>query len=217
MADFAALRRLMLDSQIKPNKVTDLRVQDALLAVPREIFVPDSLKPVAYVDEDLNLGAGRYLIEPRVFARMLQEAGIAAGDKVLDIGPGSGYTAAVLGHLAGSVIALESAADFAARARDAVAGLGLANVTVVTGDLTKGHAPAGPYDVILIEASVPEVPTALFDQLADGGRLVAVLRNGPIGVATLYTRTGGVIGNRPLFDAATPILPGFERPAAFVF
>lgn len=217
MADFAALRRLMLDSQIKPNKVTDLRVQDALLAVPREIFVPESLKPVAYVDEDLNLGAGRYLIEPRVFARMLQEAGIAADDKVLDIAAGSGYTAAVLGHLAGSVVALESAADLAAKAKEAVAALGLANVTVVTGDLTKGHAAAGPYDVILIEASVPEVPAGLFEQLAEGGRLVAVLRNGPIGVATLYSKTGGIVGSRPLFDAATPILPGFERPAAFVF
>ena len=217
MADFAALRRLMLDSQIKPNKVTDLRVQDALLAVPREIFVPESLKPVAYVDEDLNLGAGRYLIEPRVFARMLQEAGIAAGDKVLDIAAGSGYTAAVLGHLAGSVVALESAADLAAKAKEAVTALGLANVTVVTGDLTKGHAAAGPYDVILIEASVPEVPAGLFEQLAEGGRLVAVLRNGPIGVATLYSKTGGIVGSRPLFDAATPILPGFERPAAFVF
>ncbi|PWR23341.1 protein-L-isoaspartate(D-aspartate) O-methyltransferase [Zavarzinia compransoris] len=217
MADFAALRRLMLDSQIKPNKVTDVRVHDALLAVPREDFVPEALRPVAYVDEDLNLGAGRYLVEPRVFARMLQEAAITAADTVLDIAAGTGYTAAVLGHLAKHVTALESVADLAARAKAAVAGLGLGNVAVVTGELAQGHAAGAPYDVILIEASVPEVPAALYDQLAEGGRLIAVLRNGPIGVATLYTKTGGIVGRRPLFDAATPVLPGFERPAAFVF
>lgn len=217
MADFAALRRLMLDSQIKPNKVTDNRILDALMAVPREIFVPDALKPVAYVDEDLALGAGRYLIEPRVFARMLQESALKPGDRVLDLGIGTGYTAAVLGHLAASVTAIEPEAEMAAKAKAAVADLGLANVTVIGGDLAKGHAAGAPYDVILIEASVPAVPADLFAQLAEGGRLVAVLRKGPMGVATLYTKSAGTVGNRPLFDAATPILPGFETPPAFVF
>lgn len=216
MADFLALRRLMLESQIKPNRVTDPRVHEAIFAVPRERFVPDSLKPVAYVDEDLSLGGGRYLIEPRVFARMLQEAAIAADEKVLDVGTGTGYTAAVLGHLAASVVALE-AGEFADKARAGLGEMNLGNVTVVAGDLAKGHAAEAPYDVILIEASVPEVPSALFEQLAEGGRLIAVLRNGPIGVATLFTKAAGVIGRRPLFDAATPILPGFERPPAFVF
>lgn len=217
MADFAALRRLMLESQIKTNKVTDGRVHEALLAVPREDFVPEALKPVAYVDEDLSIGGGRYLVEPRVFARMLQEAAIRQTDKVLDLGAGAGYTSAVLGHIAGQVVALEADAGLADKAKAALAGLGLGNVAVVVGDLTKGHAAAGPYDVILLEASVPEVPAALFTQLAEGGRLIAVLRDGPIGVATLYTKVGGVVGSRPLFDAATPPLPGFARPAAFVF
>lgn len=217
MADFAALRRMMLDGQIKTNKVTDVRVHDALLAVPREEFVPEALKSVAYVDEDLALGGGRYLVEPRVFGRMLQELAFKAGDKVLDIGAGSGYTSAVIAHVAGAVVALEADKDLAARAKAALAGLGLGNVEVVTGEPTKGHAAGAPYDVILIEASVPEVPAALFAQLAEGGRLIAVLRDGPIGVATLYTKVGGIVGSRPLFDAATPILPGFERPAAFTF
>lgn len=217
MADFLALRRLMLESQIKPNRVTDNRVHEAIFAVPRERFVPDLLKSVAYVDEDISLGGGRYLIEPRVFARMLQEAGIAAHEKVLDVGAGTGYTAAVLSHLAATVVALEVAADLATQARAALADLGLANVTVVVGDLAKGHATGQPYDVILIEASVPDVPPALFDQLAEGGRLIAVLRDGPMGVATLFTKAGGIVGRRPLFDAATPILPGFERAPAFVF
>ncbi len=217
MADFAALRRLMLDSQIKTNKVTDGRVHQALLAVPREDFVPEALKPVAYVDEDLSIGGGRYLVEPRVFARMLQEAAINPADKVLDLGAGTGYTAAVLAHLAGKVVALEADAGLADKAKATMTALGLGNVMVVVGDMTKGHAPAAPYDVVLIEASVPEVPAGLFEQLAEGGRLIAVLRDGPIGVATLYTKTGGVVGSRPLFDAATPALPGFARPAAFVF
>ncbi|MFA5121470.1 protein-L-isoaspartate O-methyltransferase [Zavarzinia sp.] len=217
MADFAALRRLMLDSQIKPNKVTDTRVHEALMSVPRENFVPDALRTVAYVDEDLSIGGGRYLIEPRVFARMLQEAGIRAGEKVLDLGAGGGYTTAVIGHLAASVVAVEADKALADAAKASLAGLGIGNATVVVGDPAKGQAAAGPFDVILIEASVPEVPASLFEQLADGGRLVAVLRDGPIGVATLFSKSGGVVGRRPLFDAATPILPGFERPAAFVF
>ncbi|MDD3446123.1 MAG: protein-L-isoaspartate O-methyltransferase [Zavarzinia sp.] len=217
MADFAALRRMMLDSQIKPNKVTDVRIHDALMAVPRENFVPAALKPVAYVDEDLSLGGGRYLVEPRVFARMLQESGVTAQDKVLDLGAGTGYTSAVLGHLAGSVNAIEPDAALAAQAKAAIADLGLGNVTVLDGALAAGHAAGAPYDVILIEASVSEVPAALFAQLAEGGRLIAVLRNGPMGVATLYTKSLGIIGSRPLFDAATPVMPGFERPAAFVF
>lgn len=217
MADFPALRRLMLDSQIKPNRVTDFRIHDAFFAIPRERFVPESLKSVAYVDEDLSLGGGRYLIEPRVFARMLQEAGISADEKVLDVGAATGYTAAVIARLAGSVVALESVADMAAQATVALAELGIDNVMVVTGELARGHAAARPYDVILLEASVPEVPAALFDQLAEGGRLVAVLRDGPMGVATLFTKVGGVIGRRPLFDATPPALPGFERAPAFVF
>ncbi|RJF87675.1 protein-L-isoaspartate O-methyltransferase [Oleomonas cavernae] len=217
MADFLALRRLMLESQIKPNRVTDTRVHEAIFAVPRERFVPELLKSVAYVDEDISLGGGRYLIEPRVFARMLQEAGIAGHEKVLDVGSGTGYTAAVLGHLAADVVALEAAADLATQARATLAELGLVNVAVVAGDLAKGHAAGQPYNVILIEASVPDVPPALFEQLAEGGRLIAVLRDGPMGVATLFTKAGGIVGRRPLFDAATPILPGFERAPAFVF
>lgn len=217
MTNFAAARDHMIEGQIKPNQVTDLRLLDLLRETPREHFVPASLRAVAYVDEDIEIAPGRYLMEPMIFARLVQAAVPGARDNVLDVGTGSGYSAAVLSGLAGTVVALEQDADLAARATALMAESRRANVTVVQGPLNAGCAAHAPYDVIFVNGLVEEMPQALLDQLADSGRLVAVRLAGGVGKAVLYQKDGGVIGHRELFDAAVAPLPGFETPRGFIF
>lgn len=217
MNDFAAARLNMIDGQILPNKVTDQRIIDAMGAVPREEFVPKPLRGVAYVDEDLEVAPGRHLMEPMVFARLLQYAEIEENCSVLDIGCATGYSSAVLGRLAGVVVAIEESEELVERATEALADVGVDNVAVMTGQFTSGLADQGPYDVIILEGTVPQVPDIILNQLAEGGRLVAVVaENGP-GKAMLFTRTRGLVGSREVFDANIPALPGFEREEGFVF
>ncbi|MCW5751490.1 MAG: protein-L-isoaspartate O-methyltransferase [Alphaproteobacteria bacterium] len=219
VSESAARRRHMIDSQLKPNKVTDRRVIEAMSAVPREPFLPRDLTGVAYLDEDLPIAPGRFLMEPMVFARLLQAAEIQPSDVVLDIGCGSGYSAAVLCRLAGTVVALESDKALAARAQNLLSELACDTVALVEGELSQGYPSQAPYNVIILEGSVAAVPEAISNELAEGGRLVAVLRDRVAGTgrATLFTRRAGVLGRRVLFDAATPELPGFRAPAGFVF
>ncbi len=217
MTDFAAARKQMVDSQILPNKVTDAGLIEALGAVPREVFVPQALRGVAYVDEDVPVAPGRYIIEPMVFARLLQAAAIRKTDAVLDVGCATGYSSAVLARLASVVVAVEEDATLAAEASNNLGGVGAENAAVIQGPLNAGYAAQAPYDVIVLEGAVEDVPAALLDQLGEGGRLVAVIAGRGIGKATLFTRTGGVIGHRQLFDAGLPALPGFAREAGFVF
>ena len=208
----------MIESQIRTNKVIDERVLAAIAKIPRELFVPERLKSVAYVDDDLPLGGGRYLMEPMVAARLLQAASVERADITLVVGSGAGYEAAVLAQLARSVVALEEDPEIARRARNALVDLGIAAVSVVEGPLASGHRPRAPYDVILFGGAVAEVPNEIVAQLSEGGRLVAVVKAaGGIGRATLTIRTGGLIARRVMFDAATPLLPGFQPKPAFVF
>lgn len=216
--DFAAARSNMVDCQLRTNKVKDARVLDAFETVPRELFLPEARRAVAYVDEDLVLAPGRYLVEPMVLARLLQAADIGPDDLVLEIGGGSGYGAAVMARLGATVIALESVQALAAQAAKAHAELGIDNVLLVEGPLDQGYAKQAPYNVILINGAVNAVPAAISDQLADGGRLVTVLQEGgEPGRATLLQRNGPVVSSRMLFDAATPLLPEFVRAPSFVF
>ncbi len=213
---YAEARQNMVDNQLRANKVVD----EALLAVmgrlPRELFVPTQLRGVAYIDEDLPLGNGRYLIEPMVLARLIQAAELKPGDKVLDIGCATGYSTAVLASLAGSVVALERDPALADRARANLSELGVANATVATGPLEAGHAALGPYDVVLIGGAVERLPRAILDQLSHGGRLLAVLRRRDrVGEAVLCRRSPAA--EVPLFDAATPLMPGFAAEPSFVF
>ena len=217
MTDFAAARLNMVLSQLEPNRVTDAAVVAAMSEVPRERFVPEGLAGVAYVDEDIQVAPGRYLMEPMVFARLLQAAAPRPQELVLDLGCATGYSAAVLAKLTATVVAMESDDELAARATETLAALAIDNAAVITGALAEGRADQGPYDLIVIEGSVPDVPGALADQLAEGGRLVAVIGAGPMGKATLVERGDAVLSRRVLFDAATPPLPGFDTAPAFTF
>ena len=218
MTELGAARAHMIESQLRPNKVIDGRVLGAFAGIRRELFVPEHLRAVAYIDEDLPLGKGRCLMEPMVVARLLQAAMIERTDTVLILGAGTGYEAALAALLARSVIALEEHPEFARRARAALVDHSIASVSVVEGPLPQGYRPRAPYDVVLLCGAVVEVPPEIDSQLAEGGRLVAVVKPpGGIGRATLRTRTGGVIAQRLLFDAATPLLPSFLPKPAFVF
>jgi protein-L-isoaspartate(D-aspartate) O-methyltransferase len=215
MDDFAAARRNMVDCQVRTQDVTDLRVIDAFLQVPRERFVPPGKQGLAYVDYEVPLGDGakaRRLLKPVVLAKLIQAAGPRSTDRVLDIAGGSGYSAAVWAKLAGEVTALE---EDAALARTAQKNLGDA-VTVATGALTAGWVAAAPYDIILLNGACEVIPPAVFQQLKEGGRLLCVMGAAP-GKATLYLRDGDNFSSRALFDAAAPLLPGFARAPAFVF
>ncbi|MBL8672430.1 MAG: protein-L-isoaspartate O-methyltransferase [Alphaproteobacteria bacterium] len=229
MTDYVRLRKTMVESQLRPNKVIDQRVIGAFESVPREAFAPQSLRGVAYMDEDLHLGDGRYLIEPMVLARLLQAAEIGPDDVVLDIGCGSGYSAAVIAKLASTVVALESDPELAREATARLADLGIDNAVVVQGPLEIGFPKQAPYQAVVLEGAVHEVPTAILQQLAPNGRCVAVqqagspassfsgLKGGGVGHAVRMQRTGSNVASRILFDAQVPPLPGFARQAAFVF
>jgi protein-L-isoaspartate(D-aspartate) O-methyltransferase len=220
-ADFSERRVKMVDGQIRTTDVTSAPLLEALLSVPREAFVPASQKDIAYIDEDVRIADGpegpRYLMEPSPLAKLLQIAEVAAGDRVLVIGCGTGYSAAVLSHLAKSVVALESDSALADLASATLGNLGYDNVTVVKGALREGYAAEAPYDVIFVDGSVEQLPANLSDQLGEGGRLVAVEGQGNAGTARLFLKTAGVVTGRRAFNAAIKPLPGFERVEAFVF
>lgn len=215
--DFAAARRNMVDCQILPNRVTDQRLIEALGTVPREAFVATKFRGVAYVDEAIPLSGGRYLMEPLVTARLIQAAEPKAQDLALVIGCGTGYGAAVLSHLAGTVVAVESDGGLAKEANQILSGLGMDTVAVMEGHLEKGYRKQAPYDVIFFDGAVADVPEAISSQLAEGGRLVAVVSKDGVGKAMLLTRHHDQVSSREVFDAGTPLLPGFERSESFVF
>lgn len=215
--NFAAARRNMVHSQILTNRVTQPEVIEALEQVPRELFVPKQWRATAYIDDDIDLGAGRYLMEPMVFARLLQFADIRPTEVVLDVGCATGYSAAVLARVASTVVALENDSDLASRAGATLAELGADTVAVVKGPLAKGDASHGPYDVIIMEGSVEQIPDTLTKQLSDGGRLLAVVGPaGQMGRATLVLRVGDIFSSRVLFDATVAPLPGFLVAPRFV-
>lgn len=218
MTDFAAARLNMVESQIRTNKVTDPRIIEAFEALPRELFVDETKRGFAYVDEDLEVAPGRYLMEPMVLARLLQAAAPQPGDMVLDIGCATGYSTAVLARLAATVVGRDSDSALVDVANRTLNALDVDNAVVVEGDLIKGYEKQAPYNVILFQGAVSEVPLAIKRQLAEGGRLAAVVCDeAGIGRGTLIRRSGENFSGRVLFDAATPLLPGFAPAAGFVF
>lgn len=216
--DYAARRHSMVENQIRTNRVTDPLVIEAMDGVPREAFVPDEMKGIAYLDEDIPIGNGRYLMEPLVIARLLQAADIRPEDVILDIGCGTGYVSAVMARMANVVVALESDSGLAARANSALTNLGLDTVAVVEGPLRDGYVRQAPYDVIFFGGAVAKIPAAIVEQLAEGGRMVAVITGDQgIGAGTLFLKVGGIVSRREVFNAATPFLPGFEPVKEFTF
>jgi protein-L-isoaspartate(D-aspartate) O-methyltransferase len=217
MFDAANARRLMVDGQVRTADVTDPDLLDAMLRIPRERFLPPSLAPLAYLDKDILLGNGRALLKPMVLAKLIQAAGVSREDRVLDIGCGTGYAAALLAHLAGSVIALEEDAELARQATKALAAVDTTRVAVAVGPLTAGWPDAAPYDVILLDGAVEIVPDALGGQLTPEGRVVGIYGRPPASKAMIYRVVEGHLVGRPIFDAAARVLPGFVAPPTFVF
>ena len=215
--DYAAARYNMVECQIRPNHVTDKKLLDAMRALPREAFVPTEFQGVAYVDEAVPLGEGRYLMAPMTMARLMQIAAPASSDLALVVGCATGYAAAVLSHMVGAVVALEKDPGLAAEAAQTLTGLGIDTVAVVEGSLAGGYPDQAPYDVIYFDGAVPEVPAGIASQLAEGGRLVSVLSGSGTDSTILMSRYPGGLSSRPVFESAAPPLPGFEREKVFAF
>lgn len=218
MTGYDASRVNMIERQLQPNKITDARLIHAFSVIRRELFVPERLRAIAYADSDLPLGKGRFMMAPMVAARLLQAADVGRGDNALVVGAGVGYEAALLALLCRSVVALEADGELARLGRAALVEHRIATVNFVEDPQAPGSRVRAAYDVIFFGGAVAEIPADISAQLAEGGRIAAVVRpdDGP-GRATLITRTGGVLAGRVMFDAATPLLPGYAHKPAFVF
>ena len=216
--DFTTARVNMVESQVRANGVQDGALLAAMAAVPRELFVPKTLRSLAYVDKDLDLGAGRWLTEPLVLARLLQAAAVQPTDIVLVVGDSCGYATALAARLASYVLSLDTESESAQRAAPVLTELGLTNVDFVLGPLAAGHPAKAPYDAVVLAGAAAELPAVLGRQLAEGGRLAAVIRGADgAGKGVLAVRAGDTVSRRPLFDAATPLLPGMAARPGFVF
>ena len=220
MSGFSTARQKMVDGQVRTNDVTDRRILDAMLTVPREAFVPAGRQALAYLDLDLDVsesGAKRFLIKPQLTGKLLQAAEIGEGDSVLVVGCATGYLAALTARLARQVTATESDSALVAKAKDAFAALGLTNVTCKAAACTEGEPAGAPYDVIVLNGATEIVPEILYQQLREGGRLVGIFATTRPPRATIVTHSHEDFGSRPLFDAAAPVLPGLDRRPVFVF
>ncbi len=215
MSDFAARRVTMVDTQVRPQDVTKFPIIATMLKVAREEFVPELEKETAYADRHINLGKGRVLLDPRTFAKILDALAIENDDLVLDLGAGYGYSAAVIAGMAEAVVAVESDADMSSESADMLARSGSDNVILHQGVLAAGAAEHGPYDVIVMEGGVVEIPPAILDQLKEGGRIAAIFMEGAVGTVKLGHKTQGRVSWRPAFNADAPIIEGFEKTIAF--
>lgn len=221
MPVFSTARQKMVDGQVRTNDVTDHRIIDAMMAIPREAFVPEDLRAIAYLDRDLDVGGSdgqrRYLLAPQLTGKLLQAAEITAVDNVLIVGCATGYLAALAARLATRVTATESDPALVARGQGILAELGLANATVKAAAPVLGDPTGAPFDVIILNGATEIIPESLLEQLSEGGRLVGVFARTHPARAMIVTRSHGDFGNRVLFDAAAPVLPGLNRVPAFVF
>jgi len=215
MTDFSKRRTMMVDTQVRPSDVTKFPIIDAMLTVAREDFVPAAKREAAYVGENLDLGRGRTLVEPRTLAKMLDALAIDGDELVLDVGCALGYSTAVIARMAQAVVAVEQDEDMAREAQDALMAAGADNAVVHEGALTEGAPKHGPYDVIVVQGGVSEVPAALTDQLKEGGRIAALFMNGALGEVRVGYKREGRISWRLAFNATAPVLPGFEKEMTF--
>jgi protein-L-isoaspartate(D-aspartate) O-methyltransferase len=221
MIDFAVARRMMVDGQVRTADVTDPRITSAMLDLPRERFFPEDKAALAYLDADAPVSDPgrpvRCLLRPMVLARLIQSANVVESDNVLDVGCATGYSTALLGRLAGSVVGLEEDAALARHAAEVLAASGASNTKITSGPLSAGFPDFGPYDVVVLEGGTEIEPTAFVRQLKEGGRLACILGSGLVGRAMIYRRIGNELSGRAVFDATAPLLPGFAKPREFVF
>jgi protein-L-isoaspartate(D-aspartate) O-methyltransferase len=217
MISYKDRRTVMVDTQVRPSDVTKFPVIEAMLTVPRERFVPGDWREAAYAGENIELGPNRVVLEPRTMAKILDGVDITPDEVVLDVGCGLGYSAAVTAELAEAVVALEEDETMAREAEQTLAAEGVDNAVVVTGKLAEGAAQHGPYDVILIEGGVEDLPACFADQLNDGGRIACLFMEGALGVVRIGHKADGALTWRFAFNAAAPVLPGFDRAEAFSF
>jgi protein-L-isoaspartate(D-aspartate) O-methyltransferase len=215
VADYSARRTTMVDTQVRPSDVTKFPIIDAMLSVPRERFVPAALREAAYIGENLELAPGRVILEPRTLAKLLDALDIQPTETVLDIGCGLGYSTAVLAKMAEFVVAVEDDAAIAEEAQTTLSETGVDNAAVMTGPLAEGSAKSGPYDVIILQGAVEEVPAAILSQLSEGGRIGCLMAEGALGVVRIGHRRNGQINWRFAFNANAPVLPGFAKKPAF--
>ena len=217
MTDFTSRRIMMVDTQVRPSDVTKFPIIDAMLTIQREDFVPAALREAAYLGENLDVGQGRSVLEPRTLAKMLDVLAILGNEMVLDIGCAMGYSSAVIARMAEAVVAVEEDESMAVEAQEALVAAGADNVVVHQGPLSEGAASHGPYDVIILQGGVAQVPDALLAQLAEGGRIACIFMEGALGEVRVGHKRGDQVSWRAAFNAAAPVLPGFAREAAFQF
>ncbi|WP_299862757.1 protein-L-isoaspartate O-methyltransferase [uncultured Roseobacter sp.] len=217
MTDFAARRTMMVDTQVRPSDVTKFPIIDAMLSIARENFVPAAQREAAYMGENLELGSGRVILEPRTLAKMLDALDVSNDELVLDVGAAMGYSSAVIAHMAEAVVALEEDEAMASEAQEALADAGIDNVILHVGPLAEGAAQHGPYDVMLVQGGVAELPLALQDQLKEGGRVACLFMEGALGEVRIGHKQGGTISWRMSFNAGAPVLAGFAKEKAFEF
>ncbi|WP_212524496.1 protein-L-isoaspartate O-methyltransferase [Actibacterium sp. MT2.3-13A] len=215
MPDYAARRRTMVDTQVRPSDVTKFPIIEAMLSVPRESYVPAARREAAYVGNNLELGGGRVMLEPRTLAKMLDALDIQPDELVLDLGCGLGYSTAVIARLAEAVVGVEENAEMAAEAQATLSQQGVDNAAVIEGPLAEGAARHGPYDVIVLQGAAEHMPQAVLDQVKEGGRIAALFMEGALGACRIGYKLDGVVSWRVAFNAGAPVLPGFERQRAF--
>lgn len=215
MSDYSTRRTQMVDSQVRPQDVTKFPILEAMLEVPRESYVPDSLREAAYISENLALGETRVVLEPRTFAKMLDALDIDPDEVVLDVGCGLGYSTAILARLADAVVAVEEDAAMAKEAQATLSSNGVDNAAVIEAVISDGAAKHGPYDVIILEGAAERVPDAILDQLKEGGRIACIFAEGALGVARIGYKIDGEVTWRFAFNATAPVLKGFDHPKPF--
>lgn len=215
MTDYTSRRTMMVDTQVRPSDVTKFPIIDAMLSVPREAYVPDGLREAAYIGENLDIGGGRVMLEPRTLAKMLDALDIQSSHVALDVACGLGYSTAVLAQMCDFVVAVEDDEARAADAQSLLSEHGVDNAAVMAGPLDSGAEKSAPYDVIVVQGGVQDVPATLTDQLVEGGRMAAVFLEGALGVARIGHKVDGVVNWRFTFNASAPVLKGFEKAAVF--
>lgn len=217
MFDYAKARDHMVESQIRTSDVTDLPLLSAFRSVPRELFVPQAKSALAYGDAHIEMDEGRVMLRPRDFAKMIQAAEIEPSDIVLDLACARGYSTAILAQVSDTVVGLETSEECVNRATELLVNAGVDNAAIVQGNLKSGASEHGPYNVIFVNGAIQKPMKTWFDQLTNGGRLIAIVQNGPVGRVTLFHKSGDVIGERVIFDGAAPYLPGFAPEPVFSF